>query len=142
MGIIIGTWFIPPSYRKKDDLNAISVVAMRLRTATGLGIYQAPNGSLVLSRIRESLFDWQIEQDSITVHGFAPAHPYLWENLDGVMTLLGNTRDTTVYKWRPNPAYERLRTRWTALPKHDRLILSLPSILGRRTLDSFLKYRN
>jgi hypothetical protein len=73
------------------------------------------------------------------VYGYVPAHPYVWENLDAVMTSFGGERDDDAgHKWQPNPAHARLRTKWSALPPRDRFILAMPSIIGARPFDGLL----
>jgi hypothetical protein len=138
MGITISTWLLPSSFHPRGDRITSAVIAQRLRAVTGLQIETQKDGGLRFPDIREKLFDWEIEEHSITVYGYTPAHPYLWENLDAIMVSLGGKRDDVPYKWKPDPAYLRLRTRWNALPALDRLILRMPSLIGTRPLDGML----
>jgi hypothetical protein len=87
----------------------------------------------------EEMFDWGAENRAVTVHGFIPEHPYLWENLDAVMTAAGGRRGTLAsIGWQPNPAGARLRTRWDSLSPRDRFVLAMPSLLGARPFDRLL----
>jgi hypothetical protein len=138
MGIITNTWVLPSSFPPRDEPLTPAAIAQRLRTATGLEIIIDIHGGLRFPAIREKLFDWELGERSITVYGYAPAHPYLWENLDAVMMSLGGERDNAAYRWKPNPAHARLRTRWNALSPHDRVILTIPSIIGMRPFDGLL----
>lgn len=140
MGIIVGSWFHVGTVRPPhgDDQSRLNTIARHLRAATGLQIEETPAGALRFPMLHEELFDWVFGEDAVTVHSFLPAHPYLWENLDAVMTAMGGVRDTETPLWRPNPAHEWLRTRWQALSRRDRRVLSIPSVLAARPFDRLL----
>jgi hypothetical protein len=72
------------------------------------------------------------------VYGFIPTHPYLWENLDAVMTALGGRRDTDVCVWQPDPAHARLRVRWDTLSPRDRFVLARRPVMAWRPFDRLL----
>jgi hypothetical protein len=138
MGIITGTWLFPSYFHPKGEQITSGTIAQRLHEATGLRIELQADGGLRFPLLREKLFDWEFGERSITVYGYVPAHPYLWENLDAVMILLGGARDHAIYKWKPNPSHTRLRTRWNTLRPRDRFILMTPSIVGTRPFDGML----
>lgn len=134
MGLVVGSWFM----RQPESIRP-AVVAERLRAATGLHVEVRPtDDTLRIPALREELFDWTLADGVVTVHGFMPAHPYLWENLDTVMGEVGGQRSTAGHVWRPNPAHARLRAHWSALSTKDRFILSTRSIFGVRPLDRLL----
>lgn len=134
MGLVVGAWLVghPDSIR-------LAGVAERLRVATGLEIETQPTeDALRIPALREELFDWTLASGAVTVHGFAPAHPYLWENLDAVMSEAGGHRSAAGHLWQPNPSHARLRARWSTLSSSDRFVLSMRSIFGARPLDRLL----
>lgn len=134
MSLVVGSWFM-----RQPESMPLAVVAERLRAATGLAIDARPaQGALRIPTLREELFDWTSADGMVAVHGFMPAHPYLWENLDAVMGAAGGQRSTANHVWRPNPAHARLRAPWSALSSMDRFILSSRSIFGARPLDRLL----
>jgi hypothetical protein len=55
---------------------------------------QCENRTLRFPTIGQELFGWVFDDRTVTVHGFISQHPYLWENLDAVMTAAGGRRDT------------------------------------------------
>ncbi len=134
MSLVVGSWFM----RQPESIRP-AMVAERLRAATGLEIEaRSTEDTLRIPALREELFDWTTAGDAVTVHGFMPAHPYLWENLDAVMGAAGGQRSTAGHVWRPNPAHARLRVHWSTLSPRDRFILSTRSIFGARPLDRLL----
>jgi hypothetical protein len=140
VGVISGTWhFGETSDLPGDELSALATIGRRLEAATGLRVEQRDEGcTLRIPTLREELFDWAFDDRTVSVRGFIPEHPYLWENLDAVMTAAGGRRDTAELGWRPNPAHARLRMRWEALPTRDRFLLAMPSLLGTRPFDRLL----
>lgn len=134
MGLIVGSWFV----RQPEPIWP-AAVAERLRAVTGLEVEAQPaEGTLRFPALREELFDWTLADGAVTVHGFMPAHPYLWENLDAIMSEANCQRSTASHVWRPNPAHARLRVPWSSLSSKDRFILSTRSIFGARPLDHLL----
>ena len=148
MGVISGTWHFDETQGglPGDQLSAVATIGRRLEAATGLRVElirwgveeRLEDHTLRIPALREELLHWVFNDRTITVHGFIPEHPYLWENLDAVMMAAGGRRDTTVLGWRPNPAHARLRVRWDTLPSHDRFLLRMPSLLGMRPFDRLL----
>jgi hypothetical protein len=134
MGIIVGIWHFGETQGNLpgDKSSAIAAIAVRLQAATGLRVEQHKDGTLRISKLGtgEELFDWVFNDRTVTVHSGIPAHPYLWENLDAVMTAAGGRRDTRLYVWQPNAAHIRLRTRWDTLSLRDRFLLAMPSFWG------------
>ncbi len=141
MGLIVGSWYFGETQGDLpgDDSSAIATIARRLQAATGLRVEQRhEDRTLRIPTLGEELFDWVFNDRTVTVHGFMPEHPYLWENLDVVMTAAGGRRDTAGHVWQPNPAHARLRTRWDTLSPRDRFLLAMPSLLGARPFDRLL----
>jgi len=141
VGVIVGTWHFgeAPGDLPGDESSAIATIARRLEAATGLRVEnQQEYRALRIPPLRDELFGWAFIDHTVTVHSFIPAHPYLWENLDAVMTAAGGRRDTEAHLWQPNPAHARLRTRWDTLSPHDRFLLRMPSLLGGRPFDRLL----
>lgn len=148
MGIIVGTWHFgeTQSDLPGDESSAVAAIAVRLQAATGLCVQQRDDGTLripIFGRITfltlgEELFGWTFNDHTVTVHTVIPAHPYLWENLDVIMTAARGRRDTDVCVWQPNPAHARLRTRWGTLSPRDRFLLAMPSLWGLRPFDRML----
>jgi hypothetical protein len=164
MGVIVGTWHFDKARGDLPDgaLSAIAAMGRRLQTATGLRVELQPGGrTLRIPTLREELFswgfydrgvsvedltaqeleelfDWAAGDHAATVHSFIPAHPYLWENLDAVMTAAGGRRANLAVGWQPNPAHARLRTRWDNLSPRDRFLLAMPSLWAARPLDRLL----
>jgi hypothetical protein len=148
VGIVVGTWHFGETQGdlRGDEASVVAAIAGRLQAATGLRVKQHEDGTLgvpTLGRLTfltpgEELFGWAFKDRTVTVYSSIPAHPYLWENLDAVMTAEGNRRDTDVCVWQPNPAHARLRTRWDTLSPRDRFLLAMPSLWGVRPLDRLL----
>lgn len=81
------------------------------------------------------------EADALTLHGYIPAHPYLWENLDRVMTALDGLCGAEPISWQPRAEDAILRRRWNALSRRDRWLLRRASLLASRPWDRFLSGR-
>lgn len=141
MGIVVGSWHFDGVERvlPGDELLAIAALGSRLQAATGLRVELRDAGrTLRIPTLREELFDFNLKASTVTVHGFAPVHPYLWENLDGVMTAAGGRVDTAGHVWKPDPGHIGLRARWETLSSRDRFVLAMPSLLGARPFDPWL----
>ncbi len=134
MGLTIANW------RFQDRAPpAIGEVQQALSNATSLQVDRGNDErSLSIPLIRQLLLGWEYEGNALTLHGFMPAHPYLWENLDGAMTELGGSRGTHPAGWQPRQAHKRLRCRWERLPPRDRWLLRRPPILAWRPFDRWL----
>jgi hypothetical protein len=135
MGLTFGCWRLTGSGPLE-----LAVIERGLRLATGLSVEPPGRGAgLRFPLLRQDLFDWGLDDAGVSVFGFAPPHPYVWENLDAVITALGGQPTDDATAWRPSPGHAGLRTRWSALSRRDRWLLALPSILGARPLDRFLR---
>jgi len=150
VGVIVGTWhFGGTRDLPGDDLSAVAAIARRLEASTGLRVelqtvigwrveQRHEDQTLRIPTLRQDLFDWVFGDRTIAVHGFIPEHPYLWENVDAVITAAGGCCDTAAHGWQPNPAHARLRTHWDTLSPRDRFLLAMPSLLGTRPFDRLL----
>ena len=137
MALVIGEWDFPAGAAP-----SLPVIANVLRRNTGLEVAEkgpARDTVLTVTKLGESLFDWRIDPDRITVHGFAPAHPFLWQHLHAALGGFGGVPSGRPEIWRPDPAQRLLRQPWKALPRRERLILRLPSIAAARPLDRLLR---
>ncbi len=136
VGVTVGEWVF--SGHDAPDLAAIGDA---LRRNTGLVVEEdhrwAPP-ALTVPALRETLFDWEIAPDRITVHSFIPAHPFLWEHLDMALAAFGGMPSGDAIAFRPDPSRAWLRRRWDALSRRNRRILGLPSVLAARPFDRFL----
>jgi hypothetical protein len=137
VGIIVGRWHFGEGDLPDDEPSAMAAIAGRLQAATGLLVEQKDT-TLWIPALRQELSGWEFNDRTVTVYGLIPAHPYLWENLDMVMTAAGARRDTDDYVWHPDPTHASLRTRWDALSLRDRFLLALPSVWGERPFDRLL----
>jgi hypothetical protein len=136
VGIIVGRWHFDDAHwiLPEDELSIIAGFAGQLQAATGLRVEHIDT-VLWIPELRQELCGWWFDNRTVTVRSLIPAHPYLWENLDMVMTAAGGRRDTAANVWRPDPAHAPLRTRWDALCPRDRFLLALPSVWGARPFD-------
>ena len=135
MGVTVGQW------RFASAAPDIATIADALARATGLAVRQEGTGDdavLMLPALGERLFDWRIDGAEVAVHGFIPAHPYLWEALDAVMASLGGRIGDDVHLWRPDPAHAGLRRPWAELTSAQRAILRIPTVGAWRPLDRLL----
>jgi hypothetical protein len=149
VGVIVGTWYFSETQGDLpgDKSSAIATIGHRLQAVTGLQVERPCGtntlhiptlGRLTFLTAGEELFDWVFNDRAVTAHSFIPAHPYLWENLDAVMTAAGGRRNTDACVWQSNPAHARLRTRRDTLSPRDRFLLAMPSLLGARAFDRLL----
>jgi hypothetical protein len=133
---VVGAWrFLPGSAPE------VAVIAEALARHTGLEVRQEGTGdgvALVVPTLRERLFDWRSDGAVVTVHGFVPPHPYLWEMLDAVMASFGGHIGAAEHLWRRDPAHAALRRPWHMLTAAERLILRVPTVGAWRPLDRFL----
>jgi hypothetical protein len=137
MALVVGEWHFPAG---TVPLNLLQLAAA-LRQATGLGVrVEGTGGSAVLQipKLREQLFDWDAEPGRLQIHGFAPAHPFLWEHLDAVLAAFGGTVGGGLTIWHPDLRHRGLRRPWSALSGQDRMLLRIPTILLARPFDRFL----
>lgn len=140
MGVIHGEWTF-------DTLDAPSpenvVEALRDRSGLEISCTYGDDGSLGrvdMPQIRESLFGWTHAPDRLSVRSFIPAHPYLWTQLQAVMTELGGRISETTYAWRPETHDSRLDRPWLELSRRQRFVLAMPTIGAWRPFD-FLAQR-
>lgn len=137
MGLTVGAWQFPGLEPPK-----LQAMAAALQGCTGLAVECGPEeGEMRLPSLREILFGWEVRGHLLRVCGFTPAHPYLWENLDGAMQEAGGLLGADPIIWRPDPRDAVLRRPWRALPRADRWLLRRASIAGGRPLDRFLSGR-
>lgn len=136
MGLTVGEWVFdtaPPP----DP----ATIAAALARGTGLEIRRQGEGDevvLLVPALGERLFDWRAEGPRISVHGFIPAHPYLWESLDAAMASLGGRIGAAAHLWRPDPAHASLRRPWAELTSAQRALLRVPTVGAWRPLDRLL----
>lgn len=136
MGVTVGAWDFAAA-----PVPDIATIAAALARATALEVRQEGTGDgavLVVPTLRERLFDWRSDGAAVTLHGFVPPHPYLWEMLDAVMASFGGRIGEAEHLWRPDPARAALRQPWHALTAAERLILRAPTVGAWRPLDRFL----
>lgn len=134
MGVVHGEWVFPHEAPAPDAV----VEGLRLRTGLAITCTSDADGQLEhadIPVIRESLFDWEHGDGRVAVHSFGPAHPYLWAQLDAVMTDLGGQIGPSGNAWRPDSGNAALAQPWSALSKRQRFVLGLPTIGSWRPLD-------
>jgi hypothetical protein len=115
VGVTAGTWHFDetPSDLPGDESSAIAAIAHRLEAVTGLRVERRHEGRTLRIPTRgEALFDWAFSDRTISVLGFMPEHPHLWENLDAVMAAAGGAtlRPTSGGPTRHTPDCERAGT--------------------------------
>lgn len=143
MGLIYGEWAFAARPVPGPD-----AVARLLAEATGLEVRCDPPGAadaaanVTLPELGQRLFKWRIGADLLGVHGFVPAHPYLWENLDLVLGRMGGAPGPAEHAWRPDPRRAGLRRPWAALGATERALLRLPTLGAWRPLDALLPRRD
>lgn len=135
MGVILGEWVFPDR-----GAPALEAVIDGLKARTGLEIDCVHGDDGVLARteiplIKERLFGWDPQPDRISVHSFIPAHPYLWAQLNTVMTDLGGRIGDSPAAWRPDTSSPAFTRPWAELSGRQRLVLRLPTIGAWRPLD-------
>ena len=138
MGLVIGTWL----FQTPADLPSSRRVASGLASATGLSFNctdseHEADERIVVDRLGEALFDIERQDSILTLCSGMPAHPYLWENLDRVLTQLGGHVAIEANRWRPDPRHYHLRRAWHELTTRQRILLRLPTIGVWRVLDRF-----
>ena len=136
MGLVVGEWVFPTG-----GTPDVATVAAGLRAGTGLAVTVEGAGAsatLSIPRVGERLFDWSIEHGRLVVHAFGPPHPYVWENLDAVLSAGGGRVGDTATTWRPDPANAALRRPWASLTRRQRTLLQIPTIGAFRPLDHLL----
>jgi hypothetical protein len=113
-----------------------ATVATALAKVTGLRV-SIDDARIHVAIIEESLFDIECEVNSLELSSFIPAHPYLWENLDRVLSELGGQIQPDEIYWRPQPQLHHLRRSWHDLTRRQRFLLRLPTLGAWRGLDRF-----
>jgi hypothetical protein len=137
MALVVGEWGFPA----ETSPPALADIAAALGRSMGLAALVEGTGrdaTLRVPALGEQLFDWRAEPGRLRLHGFAPAHPYLWEHLDAALTAAGGRASGGPTAWRPDPRRGALRRPWSALSRRDQWILRAPAILLARPLDRFL----
>jgi hypothetical protein len=141
VGVVRGRW----AFAGRAAPPSSATIATELATATGLAVVnhdarEERDERIDVATINEALFD--MERDTaaatLTLSSFIPAHPYLWENLDRVLTGLGGCIDSGGSLWRPSPRLRDLRRPWDSLTPRQRFLLRVPTIGGSRWLDRFI----
>jgi hypothetical protein len=121
MGLATARWSFASAAPGAGD------VARKLGERTGLEVRVKGDQSLEVPLIRESLFDLAWQGNTLLVHGFIPAHPYLWLQLHETLGEMGG-RLVAETGWQPSPRYARLNRPWRELRRRERLFLRLPPI--------------
>lgn len=136
MGLMSGEWAFP-----SGSAPTLPLIANGLRAATRLQVLVDGAGRssrLILPKLGQSLFDWRITDDCVAAYSFLPAHPYVWENLDAMLTRAGGRISGDQTGWRPLPANAGLRRPWEVLTRRQRLLLRIPTVAALRPLDQLL----
>jgi len=141
VGVVRGRWI----FAGRSEPPSSATIATELAKATGLVVVnhdarQERDERIDVATINESLFD--MERDTavatLTISSFIPVHPYLWENLDRVLSELGGCVESGATLWRPSPRFKNLRRPWDALTSRQRFLLRVPTIGGSRWSDRFV----
>lgn len=135
MGCIRGEWIFPA-----DDAPPLDAIIESLGDRTGLAIDVTRDDDGLLSManvpvIKEILFDWDRQPNRIRVHSLLPGHPYIWAQLNNVMTGFGGQISDDRIAWRPASSMRAFDRPWTELSKRQRFVLRLPTIGASRPLD-------
>lgn len=131
MGVIRGEWLFA-----KSTPPSIDAIVTRLQKQTGLLIEcNRHTLSVAIPLLKESLFDWEYHPDRLVVHGFIPAHPYLWTQLNNVIINLGATASSDPIAWKPLPDSALLSRPWSSLSPTQRFIFRLPALGPWRPFD-------
>lgn len=139
MGLVVGKW----QFENRDGVPSTEALAAALAAATKLQVTHNLEGGARHERIDipllgESLFDIERAEGDMTLYGYVPAHPYLWENLDRVLVALGGQRRSDATCWRPDDRFRHVRRSWDELSGSQRWLLRLPTIGPSRLLDRFV----
>lgn len=131
MALVVGCW------RFDGRAPELRQVAEALGARTGLAVLCPPSDRprVELPLLGEALFDWVLEPQRIEVFGYAPAHPYLWENLDATLAALGGRAVAQAPYWRADTRLSALRKPWRELRPLQRLAMRVPAIGMSRPLD-------
>jgi hypothetical protein len=138
VALVVGDWRFPAGSAPPP----LPQLATALADGMGLEVLVEGGGrdaGLHVPRLGERLFDWHAEPGRLRVHGFAPAHPFLWEHLDAVLGEAGAHPAEGATVWRPDPRHRPLRRAWSSLTRREQWILRLPSVLASRPQDRFLQ---
>ena len=136
MGVVGAKW----SFAGNSAPPAIATLAGELAKVTGLNVTWRDASEQFTARIDVATIDQSLllidrEADSLMLHGFVPAHPYLWENVDRVLTQLGGVREVGEIFWQPEERFHHLRRAWAELSRRQQFLLSLPTVGAWRWLD-------
>jgi hypothetical protein len=74
----------------------------------------------------------------ITIYGYMPAHPYLWENLDCVLSNVGGKCVRGEIYWQPQVQFHHLRKPWPTLTPLQKFFLKMPPLGVSRIFDRFV----
>lgn len=136
MGLVRGEWLFHAA-----PAPGIGEIAAALEERIGLAVSwgdRAEEDFLEVPLLRQRLFEWEVHADRIIVHGFIPAHPYLWTQFDNVMTGLGATRSNDPIAWQPDASSSFLSGSWSSLTTVQRLVLRVPAVVGWRPFDKLI----
>lgn len=136
-GLVRGRW----SFADAGQSPSTSVIARELSAVTGLSavcVGSGPDERIDVSAIGQSLFDIDRIGSRLTVWGYVPPHPYLWENLDVALATLGGRIEVEETFWRPDPRHGHLRRAWKDLRPRQRLLLRFPAVGASRPFDRFV----
>jgi hypothetical protein len=142
MGLVYGEWAF-----RAGAVPSADAVAGALAKATGLEVRleadDPPGGQIAMHvpHLGQRLIKWRFDNERLAVHGFVPAHPYLWENLDAVLAGFGGRPGPAEHGWRPEARMAGLRRPWAELGPAERMLLRLPGIGPWRPLDGLVARR-
>lgn len=131
MALVVGCWRFD---ERAPELRQI-VESLGARTGLVVQCSTSDRPRVELPLLGEALFDWVFDAQRIEVFGFAPAHPYLWENLDATLAVLGGRAVAQAPYWRPDARLAALRKPWHELRPLQRLAMRMPAIGMSRPLD-------
>lgn len=137
MGLIGDEWFFPTSAPP-----GFKEIAEALAARTGLEVLCEDDPDpcwLDVPLLKERLLRMDPHPDRVVVHGFFPPNPYLWTQLDKVMTGLGATASRYPGNWTPDADIVDLDRPWAELSRGQRFALRRGQIYGWRPFDFLLR---